>query len=191
MRTCWRSCKRISSRPRSRSTSTEIQLIETEQRTRLREDALGEIVHAPRTLKLDACLEHAREGPALGLHRITMRTDAVEAQHEQQHQACEQPEHRHIAGVVEHRRENAGRHEDQIRERITRRDDAPDFTSIEAEEQHHQNDVDGLRGQRHRDERRKVRREQSCERVSAATGEVDIAREHEHERGHRGVVDSA
>ena len=67
----------------------QIQLIETEQCTRLREDALGEIVHASRTLKLDAGLEYAREGPALGLHRITMPTNAVEAQHEQQHQARE------------------------------------------------------------------------------------------------------
>ena len=94
MRTCWRSCTRISSRRTLAIDEHEIQLIETEQRTRLREDALGEIVHAARTLKLEAGLEHARERPALGLHRIAMRTDAVEAQHEQQHQAREQPEHR-------------------------------------------------------------------------------------------------
>ena len=113
----------------------EVQLVEAEQRARLGQDALGELVDPARALQREAGFEQARERPALRRRRIALRADAVEAQHEQQHQAREQSEHRAIAGVVEHRRQHAGRHEDEIRERITGRDDAPHVAAVEAEEQ--------------------------------------------------------
>ena len=184
-RTCWRSCTRISSRRRSRSTSTRYN---SSKRNNARVSA--RMRSARSSMRRAPCsLRPASNRRVSGPRSACTGSRCVPMLLKLSTNSSIRPANSQntvdAAGVVEHRREHAGRDEDQIRERITRRDDAPHFAAVEAEEQHHQADVDGLRGQRHRDQRQQVRREQPGERMPAAAGEIDMAREHQHQRGHR------
>ena len=176
---------------RSRSIEHQVHLIEAEQGARLGQDALGEVIDPARALQCQSGLEQTRERRVRGQRRIAVRADGVEAQHQEQHQASEQREDCRGAGVIEHGRKNAGRYEDEIRQRIAGRDDAPHVTTVEVEEESHQPDIDHLSGHSHHDQGHEVGATQTVQWMAAATGEVRLPGEYQHQHGHRGVVDGA
>ena len=137
-RTCWRSCTRMSSRRRSRSTSTRCI---SSKRNSVRVSARMRSARSS-TRRAPCSSRPASNRRVSGPRSASTESRCVpmllKLSTNSSIRPDEQPEHRRAAGVVEHGREHAGRDEDQIGERITRRDDAPHVAAVEAEEQHHQ-----------------------------------------------------
>jgi hypothetical protein len=169
----------------------EIELVETKQRPRLRQDAIAELVDATCAVQRSGRTGQAGEPADPGVGRGQRAAEAVETQYEEHHEQDEQGERGRRRSVVKHGRKHTRRHEDEIDPRVDRPDDSADLTPVETEIERQQRDVRDLRGDRHRGERPQVVERRYIEGMTSARRQVGLARQQQHQPRHRGIVHRA